>query len=154
MTEPKPSAHPAVVRDDEERPPLTLTLDKLAYLIVKAREFDAKVASGDGESASNPADDSEVSVLEDTGEDGTYEELAAALDGLNDDEKIEVLALVWLGRGDFAPDDWTAALEQAGEVHDRRETAYLLGIPQLGDLLEDGLAMLGYPTGELGFGRL
>ena len=95
-----------------------------------------------------------MSVLEDTGEDGTGEELTAALDGLNDDEKIEILALVWLGRGDFAPDDWAAALDQAGEVHDRRETAYLLGIPQLGDLLEDGLAMLGYPTGELGFGRL
>lgn len=139
---------------DEERPVLDISVEKLCYLIVKAREYDAKVPGEDGEAGSNPSDDLEVSVLEDTPEDGVAEELSSALDALNDDEKIEVLALVWLGRGDYDPEDWPSALDEATKVHDWRETGYLLGIPQLGDLLEDGLAKLGYSCEEFEVGRL
>lgn len=139
---------------DEERPVLTISLETLCFLIVKAREYDAQVPGDDGESGSNPSDDRDVSVLEETPDDGVVEELTAALDGLNEDEKIEVLALVWLGRGDYEPEDWAAALDEATNVHDWRETEYLLGIPQLGDLLEDGLAKLGYSCEEFEMGRL
>lgn len=139
---------------DEDRPDLNISVEKLCFLIVKAREYDAKVPGDDGENGSNPSDDREVSVLEETSENGVAEELSSALDGLNDDEKIEVLAMVWLGRGDYEAEDWPNALEEATKVHNWRETQYLLGIPQLGDLLEDGLAKLGYSCEEFEVGRL
>lgn len=139
---------------DEERPALDISVEKLCYLIVKAREYDAKVPGDDGEDGSNPSDDQEVTVLEVTPENGITEELTSALDALNEDEKIEVLALVWLGRGDYDAEDWPSAIDEATNVHNRRETEYLLGIPQLGDLLEDGLAKLGYSCEEFEIGRL
>lgn len=139
---------------EEERAPLATSLKKLCFMIVKAREFDAEVPSDEGEAGSNPADDREVSVLEDSAENTVFEELTAALDGLDDDERTEVLALVWLGRGDGGADDWPALLEEARAVQNRRETAYLTGIPQLGDLLEEGLAALGYSCREYEIGRL
>lgn len=139
---------------DEERPGLNISSEKLCYLIIKAREYDAEVPGEIGEDGSNPSDDLAVSVLEESPENGVLEELTAALDGLNDDEKIEVLALVWLGRGDYEVEDWANAVDEATRVHDERETAYLLGIPQLGDLLEDGLAKLGYSCEESEMGRL
>ena len=98
----------------------------------------------DSDSGSNPSDDGEVGVLEDTIANRAQQELTAVLDGLDDTEKIEVLALVWLGRGDFTAAEWPAALAQAREIHDARETAYLLGTPLLADYLAEGLAALGF----------
>ena len=63
---------------------------------------------------------------------------------LNDDEMTEVLALVWLGRGDYGPREWRQALAMARAVRDERAVSYLLETPNLGDLLEQGLAELGY----------
>src|SRR5215469_5938240 len=93
-------------------------LDQLAYLIEKAREFDAETAPVDSASGSNPSDDNGVGILEATSDNPTQEELAAALNGLDDEQRIEVLALVWLGRGDFDQGEWRDALAQAREVHD------------------------------------
>lgn len=139
---------------DEERVPLAIPLEKLCFLIVKAREFDAEVPREDGEDGSNPSDDGAVGVLEDAPDNPAFEELTSILDDLDEDERTEVLALVWLGRGDAGPGDWPALLEEARAVHDWRETSYLTGIPQLGDLLEEGLAALGYSCQDFEIGRL
>jgi hypothetical protein len=79
---------------------LTIPLQKLAYIIEKAREFDAEVpVDPDEASGSNPADDDERQILEDTPDNPTPQELRDAIDGLNLDEREELLALMWLGRG-------------------------------------------------------
>jgi hypothetical protein len=65
-------------------------LEQLAYIIEKAREFDAETPPADAESGSNPTDDNHVAILEDTGDNPTRQELAAALDTLDDDQRIEV----------------------------------------------------------------
>jgi len=123
---------------------LTIPLDQLAYLIEKAREFDAETAPVDSASGSNPSDDKDVGILEAASDNPTEEELAAALNGLDDDQRIELLALMWLGRGDFDRDEWRDALAQAREIHDENETSYLIGTPLLADYLENGLDLLGY----------
>jgi len=118
-------------------------LDKLAYIVVKAREFDALVEPEGLEEGSNPSDDLEVGVLEDTPDNPARVELLAALEGLDDDEIVEILALVWLGRGDYDAGGWREALAATREAHDARAVRYLLETPNLGDLLEQGLAELG-----------
>jgi Protein of unknown function (DUF3775) len=122
---------------------LSISLEKLAYIVIKAREFDAKVDPVEEDPGSNPADDDEREVLEDYSDDATYQELVDALEGLNEDELTELIALVWVGRGDFDANEWDDALSEARDTHDRRAVSYLTGIPNLGDELEEGLSSLG-----------
>jgi hypothetical protein len=123
---------------------LQTSLEQLAYIIEKAREFDAETEPVIRDSGSNPTDDRDVAILEDTDENPTPQELAAALDSLNEDQRIEILALMWIGRGDFDASDWREALAQARDAHDELETEYLMGTPLLADYLEAGLDALGY----------
>ena len=123
---------------------LKIPLEQLAYIIEKAREFDAETAPVDSDSGSNPSDDKDVAILEATGDNPTEQELAAALDGLDDDQRVELLALTWLGRGDFARGEWRDALARAREIHNEAETDYLIGTPLLADYLEEALDALGY----------
>src|SRR5262249_37515714 len=119
----------------------------LAYIIEKAREFDAEVPS-DAEEGSNAADDDEREILLDTPDNPTVQELRAALDGLNIDEREELLALVWLGRGDYDAGNWPEALQQARQTQTSSETSYLLGTPLLADYLEEGVSALGLALEE------
>jgi hypothetical protein len=133
---------------------LTIPIEKLAYIITKAREYDAEVPPVDEDSGSNPSDDADRDVLEATPDNPTYQELVDAIDALGDPERIELLALMWLGRGDFNKESWREALEEARRVHDFRETIYLVGTPLLGDYLEEGLAQLGFSIEDYEIGRL
>ena len=49
-------------------------------------------------------------ILEDYADDPTFEELRSFLLDQNDDELKELLALTWLGRGDFTIDEWPDGL--------------------------------------------
>ena len=69
------------------------------------------------------------------------EELLGAIRSLNDDERIKLVALAWLGRGTYDIDEWKEAVATAKTEHSRRTAEYLLNLPLLGDYLEDGLAM-------------
>jgi Protein of unknown function (DUF3775) len=121
---------------------LTIPLETLAYIIEKAREFDAEVPS-DVEEGSNAADDDERQILLDTPDNPTEQELRDAIDGLGVPERQELLALMWLGRGDYDADSWPEALRQAREITIASVTDYLVGTPLLGDYLEEGAAALG-----------
>jgi hypothetical protein len=123
---------------------LKTSLEQLAYIVEKSREFDAETPPVNRNSGSNPSDDRDVAILEDTDDNPTEQELAAALDGLDDEQRTELLALVFLGRGDFDRDEWQQALEQARDADRGSETRYLMGTPLLSDYLEAGLDLLGY----------
>jgi hypothetical protein len=133
---------------------LATPLEELAFIITKAREFDAETAAVDPDDGSNPSDDKDVAILDDTADNPTGEELADAIDLLNDDQKAELLALMWIGRGDFEASDWASAIAQARDSLDDRVAAYLIGTPLLGDYLEEALAALGYSLEEFGMNRL
>jgi hypothetical protein len=92
---------------------LKIPLEKLAYIIIKAREYDAEVPPVDEQSGSNPSDDADRDVLEESPENPTYQELLDAINGLSELERIELLALTWLGRGDYGKEEWRDALREA-----------------------------------------
>ena len=133
---------------------LTIPLEKLAYIITKAREFDVAVPPVDEDSGSNQADDAEWDLLESGTNNPTHEELAGAINSLSDPERIELLALTWLGRGDYSKEDWREALKEAHRIHDEKETDYLIGTPLLADYLEEGLSQLGYSIEDFEIGRM
>ena len=122
-------------------PQLDIPLDKLTFIIEKAREYDVKETDSDPDTGSNPADDGETDVLVDKPGDATREELLGAIRELNIDERMRLVALAWLGRGTYSKEEWREALATARSEHSRRTAEYLLGLPLLGDYLEDGLAM-------------
>jgi hypothetical protein len=124
-----------------ESPSLDISTDKLAFIIERAREFDVKEADSDPDSGSNPTDDGDSDVLEDKSGDATREELAGAIRALNEDERAELIALAWLGRGTYDLEEWSDAVSTARSEHGRRADQYLLGLPLLGDYLEDGMAL-------------
>ncbi len=93
-------------------------------------------------------------MLEDTPENPTYQELTDAISSLSDLERVELLALMWLGRGDYSKEEWRDALVQARQIHDEKETDYLVGTPLLADYLEEGLSQLGYSIEDYEIGRL
>lgn len=121
---------------------LTISPEQAFYIIVKAREFDEQVEPTDPDSGSNPADDRKVDVLEEEEADDTVgQELEAALEVLNVDEQLDLLALTWLGRGEYA--SFAEAREEASDMRDKHIPDYLIGTPKLSDYLEEGLAQLG-----------
>ena len=122
---------------------LGIATDKVCFIIVKAREFDAKDVVTEPDPASNPSDDAMVSVLEDHEDDPVLSELLAFISALSEDEQIDLVALMRLGRGDGTIEEWKDLRRQAAEGRNDRTASYLLGEPMLGDLLAEGLDAFG-----------
>ncbi len=133
---------------------LELSSEKVAFIIIKARQFDVKVEPGDPDWASNAADDGMSEVLEETGSDATQQELESFIGALNEEEQINLVALTWLGRGDDTKEGWDDLIGQARDAHNEHTAGYLHGIPLLSDYLEEGLSELGYSIEDFEMGRL
>jgi hypothetical protein len=133
---------------------LTVSPEKVCFIIVKAREFDVKDAVTEPDPGSNPTDDGEVAVLEDHADDPVLQELTSFIDALSEDEQIDLVALTWLGRDDYEASDWASVRDEAARAHNRRTSSYLLGMPLVADFLEEGLSMLGHSCEEFEAGRL
>lgn len=133
---------------------LTVNPEIACYIVAKAREFNAKVDLDDPDSGSNPSDDKSIDVLEDYADDPTIEELRGAIDSMNDDESRDLVAMMWVGRGDFDKENWRAAQEQAASIPPDDRSRYLIGTPLLGDYLEQGLSEFGYSCEEYEMGRM
>ena len=78
-------------------------------------------------------------LAEESSENLASVELRELIGDLNVDEAAELIALMWVGRGDFDAAEWTEALAAARERGNRRTSSYLMGMPMLGDWLEEGL---------------
>ena len=125
-------------------PELGIAPQKVRFVIVKARQFDAKEEDSDPDEGSNGADDGMADVLEDKPQDDAVEqELIAFINGLDVEEQVNLVALAWLGRGTYGIDEWGEAIDTAKNEHNNRTAQYLLGLPLLGDYLADGLTEFG-----------
>ena len=133
---------------------LEIPIEKVCFIIIKAREFDVKDAVTDPDSGSNPSDDKMAAVLEDHADDPVVEELNSLIDNLTEDEQIDLVALAWLGRDDNTADDWPSIRQEAARAHNAKTANYLLGMPLLGDYLEEGLALLGHSCEAYDINRL
>ncbi|MCX7289225.1 MAG: DUF3775 domain-containing protein [Rhodobacterales bacterium] len=70
-------------------------------------------------------------------------ELHAFIDGLNDDDKAQLTAVAWVGRGAFEPEDFDEAVATATAEATTPTSDYLMGMPHLSENLEAGLEALG-----------
>jgi hypothetical protein len=122
-------------------PSLELNPEIVQFVIDKVHEFHSR------EDVTFP-DEEEVDVLnEDIAEqfatdfagDPYYQELTTTIDDLEPDQQMMLVALMWLGRGDYALEEWDDALEFAEETYTDHTAEYLVGTPLLADYLAEGL---------------
>jgi len=125
---------------------IAIDLDTLQFLIDKAREFHAKEAVSIPEEPTSPTDDWARQVLADHIDDATYAEFVATIDDLEPDQQVDLVALMWLGRGDFDVEEWSAAQAEARRARTARTADYLIATPLLADYLQEGLDLLGYES--------
>jgi hypothetical protein len=128
---------------EHDLPEISISDEKLCFIIEKAREFDVKDVVTDPDSGSNPADDAMIAVLEDHRDDPVVQELVAVIKSMSVDEQVDLVALTWLGRGDGGLEDWPELRAEAARAHNRRTAAYLLGIPLLADYLGEAASLFG-----------
>jgi len=132
----------------DDLPDLSVSAEKLCFIIAKAREFDVKDVVTDPDDASNPTDDANLAVLEDHKDDPVVKELVAVINSMSVDEQIDLVTLTWLGRGDGGIDEWDELRAEAARAHNRRTAAYLLGIPLLADYLGEALSLFDISCAE------
>ena len=144
----KSSTHP--IQDKTEVSiMLEISTDKVAFVILKAREFDADVAIPDESSSTIDTENDSDAILEDRSSDTTRSEVAEFIAGLNEDEQADLVALVWIGRGTYSAEEFEEAVEMAKAERTSLTEDYLLGTPLLADYLEAGLEKLGYTVEDI-----
>ena len=118
---------------------LELNSDTVRFIVDRAKEFQIEDASLD------PEEQTTVPVAEEEHpgvELGPARaELEAVIADLEPDQQIELVALMWLGRGDYDIAGWEQAKRDAAAEYNGRTASYLIGTPLLADYLEEGLAL-------------
>ena len=127
---------------------LALNPETVCFLIDKAKEFHAKEEVVIPDEPLSPSEDWARQVLADHAEDLCYREFKAAVEDLEPEQQAVVVALMWLGRGDYSEDQWDDACADAGAEWTPRTAEYLLARPLVADYLEEGLYLLGYNCEE------
>lgn len=119
---------------------MEIAVAKVLELIEHLRMLDSENGEGDAQDADDDVDAGAGHLYEDFDRDGTEAQVRGVIEALNVDEQADLVALVWVGRGDFEAEEWPVAIRRAHERRHRSTAAYLMGIPNVGDLLEEGLA--------------
>lgn len=108
---------------------LEISPEKLAHVIIRAREYDSGVNAW-------------AHSGQRTGH-GTQTELAEFIASLNEDEQASLVAVMWIGRETFDAAELAEAITTAKTERRSPTEDYLMGEPQLADYLEAGMEALG-----------
>ena len=123
---------------------LEINSDIVRSIIDRAHEFHAQEGVVFPELPGSPTDDWAMQVLANHADDLSFQELRGLIRDLEPDQQINLVVLMWLGRGDFMEDELEEALDQARDLWTPRTAEYLIATPLVADYLEEGLSLLGY----------
>jgi len=123
---------------------LEINPDTVRYIIEMAREFQGQEQAPMPDEPVNPSDDWAMQATASQKADPTQDELTIAIQDLEPDQQVQLVALMWLGRGSFSVEEWETALTEAGDNWNTNTAGYLIGTPLVSDYLEEGLNQLGY----------
>jgi hypothetical protein len=123
---------------------LEINPETVCFLINKAKEFHAKEQVTIPDEALSPTEDWARQALADHADDITFQEFKVAVDDLEPDQQAAVVALMWLGRGDYSEDQWDDAVSEAQAQWTPATAEYLMARPLVADYLTEGLFLLGH----------
>ena len=126
--------------DEEDLP--TLNPEFLRALILALRAVMAQEGLVSPDSGSNASDDEGPATLQDTPDNLTDDQIVAQIEDLDSDQQAELVALMWIGRGDMEPEEWAEAVALAADRRDGPTSAYLLSHPHVADHIEEGIDLL------------
>ncbi|MTW23091.1 DUF3775 domain-containing protein [Allochromatium palmeri] len=123
---------------------LHINPESLCQIIEKAREFQAKEDVVLPDTPDSPLEDWALQMLTDHSEDLSLSEMTLAIGEMSQRQRAELVALMWLGRGDYGIEDWETAVDDAIGDYSLNAAAYLLAHPMVADDLQEGLIAHGY----------
>ena len=123
---------------------IDLNPEIVANIANYAREFQTMASMDIDTSPELVNGDPDLDQLSEWHGDTSYLELKNAIEDLEPDQQATLVALMWVGRGDYTIDDWDAALAYASEASGVSTSDYLISTPLLADYLEEGLNLHGY----------
>lgn len=128
--------------DDDDEVDLGISLETVATVVDHARAVQVTEESDPAQLSED--DNSEAALLQEDPEDLTEDSLREFINELNEDEQAALIALAWIGRGDYGPEEWDEAVRLAVERNEGGDAGtYLLGMDMVGDLLAEGVAAFG-----------
>jgi hypothetical protein len=124
-------------------PELRISTDKVCDLIEAAREVAGLVAPTTGDRTTTGDDSKLVTIEDNPAEDGRRGEIVEFISGLNAAERTDLLALIYVGRGDFDLAEWHDAVQEAATRIADRDADFLIGDAGLPEYLGAGLDAFG-----------
>ena len=122
---------------------LTIQPGYMQSLILKMRGLMAQEDLTMPDTGSNLSDDDASPImLQDDPENPLRQEIIAQIEDLEPDQQGELVALMWIGRGDMEPEEWEEALALAFERHEGSTAEYLLSHPHVADYWDEGIDKL------------
>lgn len=122
---------------------ISLNPEFLRNLILRLRGYMAREGQVMPDPEEFPSGEAAApAMLDDGPETLSRSEIAMQIEDLEPDQQAELVALMWIGRGDMEPEEWADAVALAEERRKGPTSTYLLSHPQVADDLEDGLDKL------------
>jgi hypothetical protein len=122
---------------------LTIHPGFMQSLILKTRALMAQEDLSAPDESSNPTDDDASPImLQDDPNNPIRQEIVTEIEDLEPEQQAELVALMWIGRGDMEPEEWEDALQLAQERHEGSTPEYLLSHPHVADYWDEGVDKL------------
>jgi hypothetical protein len=125
---------------------LEINQEIVCNIIKKAREINISDDLVLPEERDDLSDTEWKQALVEYQNDLSYLELKDLINELEPDQQENLIALMYIGRGDFTKNEWKAARQQARTIKSANRANYLISKHMLADYLTEGLATLGYDT--------
>jgi len=115
---------------------------EIEQLVVRFNAVMAKEETDIPDLGGNAPDDEVPAMLQETAGDLSRDELTQEIESMNDEQQDALIALFWIGRGDAEPEEWEATKALARQQHEGPVSVYLLGQPEVGEFLTQGLGKM------------
>ena len=124
---------------------LNINPETVCFIIARARQFQAKEEVVIPEVPLSTSENWAQQILAAHSDDPCVHEVVDTVRDLEPDQQAELVALMWLGRGDYSLGEWRSAVRNAAEsMQDITDPGtYLLAHPLVADYLLDGLNQQG-----------
>ena len=120
---------PALPFDDAE----------IEQLVLRFNAVMAKEGTDVSDLGGNASDDEVTVTMQETEGDLSRDAITQEIESMTDEKKDALVALFWIGRGDAGPEQWEETKALARQQHEGPVSRYLLGQPEVGEFLTEGL---------------